>query len=103
MNFTWYNKKFYNCNHVNKGSRHFTYPVGNKLSKKEVKKILKNEKKLAETEMVRKNLEDPYGKKDSSDHYQAQLQSYKIEYQKELLCTGHSIRVIILLKTYLLI
>merc|ERR1711971_285789 len=35
------------------GSRRFTHPVGNKLTKKEVKKIAKNEKKLAKAKVIR--------------------------------------------------
>ena len=35
--------------------RRFTYPVGNTLSKKEVKKIAKNEKKLANTKFIRED------------------------------------------------
>ena len=76
------------------GTRYFTSPLGNKLTKKEVKKIAKNEKKLAEAEMIRVDkLEDVRGYATKADHYELQEQNYKIDYQKELLCSGQSIRV----------
>ena len=78
------------------GKRYFTSPIGNKLTKKEVKKIAKNEKKLAEAEILRVDkVEDGvYGYRKEADHYKVQEQNYKIDYQKELLCSGQSIRVI---------
>ena len=77
------------------GTRYFTSPLGNKLTKKEVKKIAKNEKKLAEAKMIRVDkLEDVRGYATKADHYELQEQNYKIDYQKELLCSGQSIRVI---------
>ena len=80
------------------GTRYFTSPVGYKLTKKEVKKIAKNEKKLAEAEMIRVDkLEDGVrGYATKADHYEFQEQNYKIDYQKELLCSGQPIRVIFL-------
>jgi hypothetical protein len=78
------------------GARYFTHPVGKKLSKKEVKRIAKREKELAEAKMLREDkVEDPTGGiTKQADHYLVQEQNYKIDYQKELLCGGHSIRVI---------
>ena len=86
------------------GTRYFTSPVGSKLTKKEVKKIAKNEKKLAEAKMIRVDkLEDVRGYATKADHYELQEQNYKIDYQKELLCSGQSIRVISLVNLEILI
>ena len=62
------------------GTRYFTHPVGNKLTKKEVKKIAKNEKKLAEAKMIREDqLEDGIRGYDSvADHYLIQEQNYHV-------------------------
>ena len=77
------------------GVRHKTRPVGNKLTKKEVKQIAKREKQLAQAEMLREDkLEDPLGNK-RPDHYEKDEQNYRIDYQKELLCAGYTFRVIL--------
>ena len=79
------------------GTRYFTHPLGNKLTKKEVKRIAKKEKELAEMKMIRKDtIEDVrQTKMNGPNHYEIQEHNYKIDYQKELLCAGHSIRVIL--------
>ena len=75
--------------------RRFTYPVGNTLSKKEVKKIAKNEKKLAKTKLIREDkVEDPFTGSHLVDHYVAEEHNFKIDYQKEMLCAGQPFRVI---------
>lgn len=73
--------------------RRFTYPVGNTLSKKEIKKIAKNEKKLAQTKLIREDkVEDPYTGSHLVDHYVAEEHNFKIDYQKEMLCAGQPFR-----------
>ena len=78
--------------------RRFTYPVGNTLSKKEVKKIAKNEKKLANTKLIREDkVEDPFTGSHLVDHYVAEEHNFKIDYQKEMLCAGQPFRVLFLI------
>ena len=79
------------------GTRYFTHPLGNKLTKKEVKRIAKKEKELAAMKMIRKDtIEDVrQNRMNGPNHYEIQEHNYKIDYQKELLCAGHSIRVIL--------
>ena len=79
------------------GTRYFTHPLGNKLTKKEVKRIAKKEKELAEMKMIREDtIEDVrQSRRNGPNHYELQEHNYKIDYQKELLCAGHSIRVIL--------
>ena len=56
--------------------------------------VAKREKQLAKTPHIREDkLEDPFGLK-TPDHYQRDEQNYQIDYQKELLCTGYTFRVI---------
>ena len=69
----------------------FPHPKGNKLSDKEVKNIKKRLKKNKSKITRVDNIEDPYGMK-KSDHYQLEEHNFRIDLQKELLCTGKTFR-----------
>ena len=81
---------------LRKGSRYgkmrlFPYPKGNKLSSKEAKKIAKREKKN-KAEIIRKDeVEDPFGVT-KPDHYIYEENLYRVDLQKEYLCTGKTFR-----------
>ena len=79
------------------GSRGHKYrlkplPIGNKLKKKDIKKIAKREKYNAKDIITVDNVEDPYGIK-HPDHYVREQQNFAMDNQKELLCTGNTWRV----------
>ena len=68
------------------------FPIGNKLKKKEIKKIAKREKKNAKDIITVDNVEDPYGQR-KPDHYVQEQQIFATDNQKEQLCTGNTWRV----------
>ena len=68
------------------------FPIGNKLKKKEIKKIAKREKKNAKDIITVDHVEDPFGQ-NIPDHYVYEQQSFAMDNQKELLCTGNTWRV----------
>ena len=69
----------------------FTHPLGNKLSKTQVKEIKKRLKKNKSKITREDKIEDPYGMR-KSDHYEQEENNFRIDLQKELLCTGKTFR-----------
>ena len=68
------------------------------MSEKEVKKILKREKKNKRVIIREDQIEDPMGGRGQatrkSDHYLRDEQNFRVDLQKELLCTGNTFRVL---------
>ena len=67
-------------------------PIGDKLTKKEIKSIKRKEKEWIKSVIREDHVEDPYGQR-KADHYVVETHLHATDSQKELLCTGHSFRV----------
>ena len=67
-------------------------PIGDKLTKKEIKSIKRREKEWIKSVIREDEVEDPYGQR-KADHYVEETHKHATDSQKELLCTGHTFRV----------